>query len=508
MAITAYFIKKAKRRNSTLQFSLTDPAVKSYDCDFKVPTSFDRPTLHVVDASYPNYNLAYLHGRYFFVDDVKTVGNNRYEISLLLDSLATVKSELLNQSFFVAYASQATYANYYIVDQRIPETKETFVDDAGGALTYHTYNDIYVLTVNTNDGIEQYVITENDLKTLVQNLSTYLNGLMTRIDNEDISGQPYSFPSTVTSGDALQSLGKMLNQSMFFSNAYTDAPNQIKDCYMTHLKPHTEATATYIFLGQFNTGVMGYRVDQPTVIDSKSISIPWLSTYPWERSAHLSANLVLPYVGVIDLPMDGIAAYDTLYVSAWFTPYDGTIGYAVSARDSNQVLPKYNIGRYVGNAASHIPVGVSQAPSKGAVMQSILSGATQTVTGAIGTIASGLMGNPVGVIGGIAQTAMSGINAAIQTETVKNTYANTTVGTFSGCLDLDNGIIRLCVVKHQLSTSQANFAAKMGYPVQQVVALSALSGYVQCANAHAELSEEAEIIDAVDSYLNSGFFIE
>lgn len=48
----------------------------------------------------------------------------------------------------------------------------------------------------------------------------------------------------------------------------------------------------------------------------------------------------------------------------------------------------------------------------------------------------------------------------------------------------------------------------VGSPTMAPKALSALTGYCQCSGAHVEGDFPSIILDQVDAYLNSGFFIE
>ena len=84
MAITVYFANIAKRRNSTLQGTFTT----SFDCTLKAACSVDRPTFLVSAASMP-YNMAKWDDRYYFIDDVVSVRNGQWEVSCVLDVLAT-----------------------------------------------------------------------------------------------------------------------------------------------------------------------------------------------------------------------------------------------------------------------------------------------------------------------------------------------------------------------------------------------------------------------------------
>ena len=123
MAISVYFIKQAKRRNSTLQFALA--SAQSFDCALKAPTSLDHPTFLLSYAGVFDFNLCYYDGKYFFVDEITSVRDNQWQVSCVLDVLATFKSEILATSQFVAYASDPSLKNPMLADTRIPIKKDT-----------------------------------------------------------------------------------------------------------------------------------------------------------------------------------------------------------------------------------------------------------------------------------------------------------------------------------------------------------------------------------------------
>ena len=52
------------------------------------------------------------------------------------------------------------------------------------------------------------------------------------------------------------------------------------------------------------------------------------------------------------------------------------------------------------------------------------------------------------------------------------------------------------------------YVATMGAPVMKSMSLSGLQGFCQCANAHVSAPATAGELDAIDSMVNGGFFIE
>ena len=63
-------------------------------------------------------------------------------------------------------------------------------------------------------------------------------------------------------------------------------------------------------------------------------------------------------------------------------------------------------------------------------------------------------------------------------------------------------------VAHDTVISPSEMASTMGVPTMKPLQLSSCSGFCQCANAHVELPAPLPEINAVDAWLNSGFYIE
>lgn len=83
----------------------------------KRDTSILKPVLHLVtDQNISSYNYMQIpeFGRYYFIDDKVSVGNNRWEISAHVDPLETYMEELLLQDVIVN--KQSTKGNKYLND--------------------------------------------------------------------------------------------------------------------------------------------------------------------------------------------------------------------------------------------------------------------------------------------------------------------------------------------------------------------------------------------------------
>lgn len=89
----------------------------TYSCTLKDTTSVLNPVL-ILRTSDPVYNYNYLYiqefGRYYFINDIRSVNNNVWEISAHVDVLETYKSAILANSAVIK--RQASQYNLYLDD--------------------------------------------------------------------------------------------------------------------------------------------------------------------------------------------------------------------------------------------------------------------------------------------------------------------------------------------------------------------------------------------------------
>ena len=89
----------------------------SYSCTLKDTTSVLNPVL-ILKTSDPVYNYNYLYiqefGRYYFINDIRSVNNNVWEISAHVDVLETYKTAILANSAVIK--RQASQYNLYLDD--------------------------------------------------------------------------------------------------------------------------------------------------------------------------------------------------------------------------------------------------------------------------------------------------------------------------------------------------------------------------------------------------------
>lgn len=101
--------------NEKIGKSLT--AGPSFTCVLKDATSILRPTLEIMTSdNITGYNYMYIaaFGRYYFIDDIVSLNNNRWEVSGHVDVLETYKTAILANEAVVK--RQQSQYNLYLDD--------------------------------------------------------------------------------------------------------------------------------------------------------------------------------------------------------------------------------------------------------------------------------------------------------------------------------------------------------------------------------------------------------
>ena len=528
---TIYMGAISKRRNSTLQPTLSS----SYDCILKQPVSIDNPVFIIQDASFNMaLNYAKWENTYYFVDRIVSVRNNVWEVSCSIDVLATYKSEIIGSTQYVCYSSLS--GGTWLADTRIPVLKDTVASKAVASLPFIDTNGFYVLSVVGGDtgvgGCEIFAVNKSTLNALIQSISTWESS-----DVADImlpvgyTTPTYNSPTvtTPTSDDRhvcftalidalknmLDSFGNLSNdiqsaiadlnikiqeassKTGFLGNAYANAPECIRSCIWVpfDLSSFT-GNAGSIYLGKYDTGQGGFKVNPTPTASSVTVSIPWHFS-DWRRGYCEDVYLYLPFVGMVAYSANSLTNVSTLTVKYSVTATDGNICYQVIAGD--EIL-----GTYGGNAATNYPIGVTQQASAGEMFTALVGGVQKTVAAAVNSSLS-----PMSTVAAVGSMALE---MGIATYDVANTQATTHfsciggIGGGAGCgLDLD---ITCYTVAHNTVVAPNDMKDTMGVPTMQPTLLSTLTGYCQCANAHVAAPAMAPELDAIDAFLNSGFYIE
>ena len=485
MSVSIYFAKASKKRNSTYQASFSS----SFDCVLKESTSLDTPTF-ILQADNFDYNLAKWGDVYYFVDNIVSVKNNIWEVTCVVDVLATFKSYILASTQYVCYSSHKS--SDWLVDSRIPSLTQSHVSPTASTFEIFSKSGTYILSVNGKNGCELFIMTETKLKNLLQNISTWRSDAET----EFLNGL------TAPDGDivvATENLYTVLARSGAFGNAYAEAPNCIRSCIWIPFKPSiftVTSSNKEIYLGQFATGVCADAISSEPYVNYKNITIPWHFS-DWRRTTNEQLYLYLPLVGVVELKTNNMSHATQIEVKYSVTPTDGCLAYEVGV--GSEI-----VGTYGASCSANYPIGISQQASAGDIANAFISGAEKTVSMAVNSSMS-----PISAGASLGGVALEAVVSAYNVEKTTFSNNNTCIGGIGGGAGAGLDITTILFdIYHDTVVAPSTMVSTMGYPTMCNMTLSSLSGFCQCANAHVSAPAQAFELNAIDAYLNSGFYIE
>ena len=477
MAHTIYAGKVNKRRNSTLQPSLDT----SFDVLLKTPTSLHTPTF-TINASAFDYNYLKWDDRYYFVTDIVARNNNLWDVSAVIDVLATYKSEILATTAYVLYDS---IANTELIDNRLPMKTTKSVTAATATCPLVPDSGCYILSLTGSNGTTGvYKVDSGQLSDLIDDISYIMDDIFSVYNNppaqptytNDIA-ENIKIAANYFVDDLkwrLDCLRKPITQLFGSGNI----PQNIRECRFIPFDVGTTAGSNKIYLGTFETQQSLSKLVTDTIVRSATVTIPWQASDFRRRSPFTELYLYLPYIGMTRLSAENLIGQTSLKVDYALSVRDGSIICTVSS--GSEI-----IGQYSGNVGISVPVGISNL-NAAKVAQSILTG--------VGALAT----KNIGVIG------MSALNFA---DSVTPNYS--CIGGLDGLAGIaTNQNITCYSVFHNTIAAPNQNLAVIGAPSMCSKSLGTLTGFCQCLDAHVSAAAEAQELEEIDNYLNSGFYIE
>lgn len=486
MSHTVSFGRVAKRKNSTLQGGTS----AAFDVLFKTPTSLDKPTF-TLHASDFDYNYAKMGNRYYFVEDIVAKNNDIFEVSCVLDPLATYKSEILASTQYVTYSNVS--GGVWLPDTRIPILRNAITNRASVNIDGLSTQGSYILSVVGKTGVDVFRVSRSTIQSLIEDLQDWRDNLATNLKST------FDFTDELT---AMESLANAITDTGAVGNAYDVAVQCIRSCiWVPFSSVIVGGTETEIYLGNYPTGVSGYKISTNYHSGNLSVSIPWHYS-DWRRTYCETIYLYLPFVGLVTVNVDDIVSASSLSIKYSLTASDGRIVYQVGA--GSQI-----VGTYGGDCSMQIPIGINQRSSLGEVVTTLGSGISKSVAGAISGAGGLASGNVVGAVQGFTSAGFGAIETSYNVaNTILSTHLNC-IGGIGGGAGAGLDLTAHCIsVSRPTVVEPSAMRATMGVPTMKPLTLSSCSGFCQCANAHVAVPAEDWVLNAIDSYLNSGFYIE
>lgn len=486
MSHTIYLGSVSKKRNSTKQPTL----ITSVDIVLKTPTSLHTPTFTVNVASFP-WNYFKWDDRYYFVTDVTCVHYGFFQVTGVIDVLATYKSYILGSTQYVSYSS--LHGDTWLPDTRIPIKKNAITSKVTQSLDFPSSAGSYILSVVGKTGVDCFLVSKSTINSLIADLQTWCDtDVQALIANIDPSS-----PET-----AIASLAEINAQVGVVGNAYTVAVQCIRSCHWVPFNPTLiGGSSATIYLGEYNTGLSGTKISTRYFTGNVGVSIPWHFS-DWRRTYSENLYLYLPFVGMTSLNTDDLVNQSSISIKYSASPTDGQVCYEVKAGD--QI-----IGTYGGNCKMEMPIGINQAASLGDIATTLFQGTEKVVSSGVKTAELSGQLNAVGAVGAGVQTGFAAVETMYQTANVAMSTNLTTIGGIGGGAGAGLDMSVACIsVAHDTVVEPSAMVATMGQPTMKAVTLSSLSGYCQCANAHVAAPAELQELNEIDAFLNSGFYIE
>lgn len=491
MSMTATFYTFDKRKNSTKTPSIAGITGEDLSIVLKSPTSYKNPSLHVSRSAegFP-FNYMDWSGWLYWVDDVVSVGDNRYEIRCSLDVLGTLRPWIVTTPAFVLYDQSA---NTELPDGRLSVKTTKAVNINQGAFSYlggHSFpGGTIVAGIITNKGASFYEMDGSVADDLLDDINRI--GLPQLLPIPSITWQTGTIEELL---DGIANILDTLGKNAVIGLQHVLGSRSAADCIISAKQLPVApgaitGTSERIYLGTWDSGKTGKRITNRIVLDSADVAIPWAFS-DWRRnSPYTELYLYIPFVGLISLSPGDLVGDTNIHILASLDVISGDIIFEVSTGSGRY------IGQYGGNVAGSYSIG-SSAVSIG----------QQAVT-AIGATAAGAA---IVATGGAAAVMAAKIGAAgIAGIIASNTPTPSTITGGGGGAALGLASVCYCIsVTHDTNVLPDSVAATIGTPAMAQKVLGTLSGFVQtkCASVSAPFYQG--ILEECNSLLDGGVFIE
>lgn len=459
----------SKRKNSTKQ----PTGGTTISVDLKDECSILSPafTLNTLDFTI-NYVEAF--GHYYFAD-VTNLDGHRCQINCSLDYLATFKSNISAYSGLVEYTSASS--DLTITDPRNYPTGDTESVYTALTLSGVTFNDTtgtYIIGVlsdkanGANGCCQYYAMLPAQMETLAQNL--FSSNIWQTVEDQ-FTGSRDGIVSCV-----------------WLPIDITSIPGDSEQVYIGRETMNTYGKAISNRVLMFS--VASTAITFPTGAGGDGALMKYI-----DKAPYVTAQMYLPFVGWVPLSDDLLAAKKSISLLGWVDVLTGDIVYSVSMLGSR-------VASFNGNCATKMPVSGSSYDGVGAVTSAITA-----IGGAAAVVATIATGGGLVPLAAAAATAVGSAANSVAKSCTVHTMIN---GSNSSALAARIGLSPVVAIIRQkpIESNLLAYKAEQGMPYFKTATLSSLSGYIKCANASVDIPGDGAEQDAVNSYLNSGFYLE
>lgn len=445
----------SKKKNSTKQPTggTTVNVLFKDDCTVESPVFLIKGV--DLDANYCLFN-----GAYYYIDDIVLRNNDIYELHCSKDVLATYKSTIGSYNAFIERAASS-------YDDKINDrmlSSQQLITNATQASTAIGLSNTGCLVFRTasSEGVSLYATTSMELLGAIYQNSTY--------------------GTSQTMWDSIvQSIGmSAVDASQYLLNVLW-VPYSLSDLAGT--------SVTSIDLGFWDytwpveTGWTCKKLSDMRKGTTRTLSMPTSAYTDFRAYSPEFSRYAIYLPGVGTVPLNTLDSHLSLSLSVECDLISGGVGYVISNTSGGNYIATFN-----GQLGVNIPMVSTNINSAGFL---------ETVAGTVAAVAMAETGI------GAAAAAAAGTVSAIKT-----------IASEQGSINGYAGNIGFVKSHHQVIVSLEQFGSKQfplsvaGRPLCEYKAISTLSGFIKCGAASIDIPGKGPDKDAVNSYLNGGFYYE
>ena len=474
MSISIYLGKVSKRKNSTFRPAFQTPV----NVLLKEGTTDTAPQFLLNADQAPDANYAIWGSWYYFIENIVYERNNLYRIICSLDVLATYKNQIAATTAFVAYDDSA---NTELVDNRL-SLKTTKTVSNSGRVYFDTLGSgaCIIVTLTGKNTAAAYAMDVSTASSLLDSITNWL-------DQANVLPIPpvQTFPDVMSAIQVLcENLVKVGRQLI----ATGRAPQSIQSAVaVPYPVGEVFGSSHRVYLGDYDTGISAKRVMlTASISDEAAVSIPWQAT-DWRRNApYHEIYLYLPYVGVVQLSPSDLIGVNEIWVQSQTHCISGDTIIRVNA--GGDVLMQYSV-----KLATPYAIGSSNVtPMQGAmtILSAVGGAAAVAGSGGAAAIAAG-SGAIAGIMNNL-QPTLSTVGGAVGGASILSTLA----------------FAQIITIFHDTNVEPSSVSGAIGTPTMAAKSLGSVSGYCECRCASVSAPAERAVLDQINAYLNSGFFME
>lgn len=463
MQITLYK-NFSKKRNSTKQPTGGTTA----NVVFKNGCSTENPVF-LIDGVDLDVNYIGFNSGFYFVDDIVLGNNNIYELHCSIDVLATWKSLIGSYYTFIERAESDYDTN--INDKMLSASQNIAYIAKSETEIGYSNKSCYVFRVASYDGPHIYLVEDSRALGLLYDPVSY--------------GLSASDIQTIVAGIGMSALdcSQYILSTMWFPLDHTDFP-----------APNEGHTVTSITLGFWNvdvsqSGFTYYEILSVKPLSKTVLNIPShqsIEDFRVKSPTFSKYSMWLPGVGTVELNAIDAGRSGSKSIKAAIDMISGAITYTILDTTTDAIIATYD--GFIGVPYPYVSTNLNGA--------GIIESALGTIGGAIAAYESG----------GVSAAAGAAASGAVDVvNSIGSRQGTVNCGGANRSAIIQNPKV---VVSWEMMQGKQFPGSRAGRPLYEYRTINALSGFIKCGAASIDIPGAAPNKDAVNSYLNSGFYYE